>query len=442
MGISSSDNMALRWLILACCVLLASAAVTSRKTKWDPWMTPQPNCTKEASCYPPDCMCASTRNPLDDDEVYIPQFVILSFDDAVKVDNYDFYDNLIDSYINPNGCPITMTYFITHMYNDYSLTNELHRRGSEIAAHSVSHKPDVQNYWKPMDYDTWFKEINDAKSMINKYGKIPLDDIKGWRAPFLETGGDIMYKAMHDAGFTYDCSISTYRYSNWYTIEGEDKPRGALFPYTMDYESDLKCSVGKCPKETYPGFWVTPMTDLDDPRSWTNETYTPEVKVPCNMLGSCIQGNETDTEWDCIDDECKDNMVQWLKDSFAEHYDKNKAPFGLYTHYAWLQNDDIQKTRRKEAYMEFLEYLQGIEDVWIVSLSTLVEWMKDPQYQEDMIIGGWEPASCNNDLPDTNCQDPIVCSYENPPFGGSRVEMTICTRPCPDTYPWLDNVDG
>lgn len=428
----------MRWLVLAAAgVLLATA---------DPgWKTPQPECHTYENCSPPDCRCASTMNPIEDngETPYLPQFVVLSFDDAVKVDNIDFYQSLLDKYKMPNGCPITTTFFITHMYNDYAITNELYRQGCEIAAHSVSHKPDVENYWRPMGYDGWLKEINDTKQMIHKYGKIPLEAIKGWRAPFLESGGDDMFQALQDCGFTYDCSISTYRYSNWYQIAGEHEVRHALFPYTMDFESDLQCSVGTCPAQTYPGFWVTPMTDLNDPRSWTM-MEDPAVRAPCNMLGSCVGGNETDTEWDCPQKKCKDNMVTWLKNSFHNHYDNNRAPFGLYTHYAWLQNDDISNTKRKEAYTEFLDYIQTIDDVWIVSLETVIEWMKDPQYHEDMVNDDWEPAHCDIVLPITNCPDPITCVYENPPIDAAldKVVMKICTRPCPENYPWIDNIDG
>ncbi|CAL4062707.1 unnamed protein product, partial [Meganyctiphanes norvegica] len=124
------------------------------------------------------CTCASADTPLDDDIEYIPQLVVLSFDEAVQEDNYNFYRELQTTYSNPNGFPISMTFFVTHKYNDYSLTYQLWRWGNEIAAHSVSSTPDIDNYWKPANNETWFNEMYDLKQMLMKYGKIPEEDIK------------------------------------------------------------------------------------------------------------------------------------------------------------------------------------------------------------------------------------------------------------------------
>ena len=39
-------------------------------------------------------------------------------------------------------------------------------------------KSDVQNYWRPMKKEGWMAEINDMKSMLMMYGKIPEETIK------------------------------------------------------------------------------------------------------------------------------------------------------------------------------------------------------------------------------------------------------------------------
>ena len=43
---------------------------------------------------------------------------------------------------------------------------------------SNSHKPDLQNYWRPANYSVWESEIVDAREMLIKYGNIPRKDIK------------------------------------------------------------------------------------------------------------------------------------------------------------------------------------------------------------------------------------------------------------------------
>ena len=67
----------------------------------------------------------------------VPQFVILSFDDAINSINKKFYVSLKDM-MNPNSCRITMTYFLSHLYTDYTYVNELYGLGHEISLHSVT----------------------------------------------------------------------------------------------------------------------------------------------------------------------------------------------------------------------------------------------------------------------------------------------------------------
>ena len=42
--------------------------------------------------------------------------------------------------MNPNGCPIRGTFYVTHEWNDYWLTKKLYNEGHEIADHSVTHE--------------------------------------------------------------------------------------------------------------------------------------------------------------------------------------------------------------------------------------------------------------------------------------------------------------
>lgn len=60
--------------------------------------------------------------------------------------------------------------------------------------------------------------------------------LQGWRAPFLEMGGDGMFRAIQQLGLKYDSSWTTLKYTNWYE---EEIP--ALWPYTLDYPSPQVC---------------------------------------------------------------------------------------------------------------------------------------------------------------------------------------------------------
>lgn len=70
--------------------------------------------------------------------LYLAQLVFLAFDGAITTSNYNNYTYMLNNRINPNGCPIGMTFFVFHEYNDYSLTYNLYYKRQEIATHTIS----------------------------------------------------------------------------------------------------------------------------------------------------------------------------------------------------------------------------------------------------------------------------------------------------------------
>lgn len=67
-----------------------------------------------------------------------PQLVFLTFDDAITSFNYNNYTHILGNRVNPNKCPISMTFYVTHKSNDYTYTHDLYFKGNEIAVKSVS----------------------------------------------------------------------------------------------------------------------------------------------------------------------------------------------------------------------------------------------------------------------------------------------------------------
>ena len=66
---------------------------------------------KAESCDPsycrlPDCYCGGSDIPGGYKPQDIPQFVLLTFDDAVNSLNEKFFSELFKDRLNPNGCPI------------------------------------------------------------------------------------------------------------------------------------------------------------------------------------------------------------------------------------------------------------------------------------------------------------------------------------------------
>lgn len=88
------------------------------------------------ACVEPHCQCLNDKPPKGLLSESIPQFVTITFDGAVTVTNFPSYKDLFASK-NPNGCPLTATYFVSHVDTNYKLVHELHRRGNEIGVHSI-----------------------------------------------------------------------------------------------------------------------------------------------------------------------------------------------------------------------------------------------------------------------------------------------------------------
>jgi len=56
-----------------------------------------------------------------------------------------------------------------------------------------SHQSNTQ-YWKNADKQTLINEIGGMRRMIAKYAQIDIKDVTGFRAPFLQTTGNITFQ--------------------------------------------------------------------------------------------------------------------------------------------------------------------------------------------------------------------------------------------------------
>ncbi|KAK4877639.1 hypothetical protein RN001_010145 [Aquatica leii] len=348
------------------------------------------------ACKLPNCLCFSTNPPAGLKPADIPQFVLLTFDDAIKIDNIQYYKDAFYNRKNPNNCSIGTTYFVSHEYTDYSLVHELVSKGHEIALHSITHQT-PNSYWKDLDLEGYKREIADQVKLVTHFANISSSSIKGIRVPFLELGGNNSFQMIKDSGLTYDCSWPTQTY-----IES------GLFPYTLDYASNQDCPTGVCPNASIPGVWVIPMVDWRD-----------QSNVPCAMVDQCIN-IPTDVN----------GIVEFMKTNFNRHYNGSRSPFGFYVHAAWFNKNPIYF----EAYQKFLDYLNTIEDVYLVSANNVIEWMKNP-VTKDVYI---KNSKCNQIFNNT-CAQPKSCRLMK---GEEERYMTICSNSCPNVYPWLNNPLG
>ncbi|XP_063357692.1 mucin-2 isoform X1 [Cydia amplana] len=353
---------------------------------------PQPTPDKTAAkcrkdvCLLPDCYCGGKDIPGDLEVETVPQIVLLTFDDSVNDLNKVLYQDLFEKgRVNPNGCPISATFYVSHEWTDYSQVQNLYSAGHEMASHTISH-----SFGEQFSQKKWNREVGGQREILAAYGGVKLEDVRGMRAPFLSVGGNKMFKMLYDSNFTYDSSMPVY----------ENRPPS--WPYTLDYKLFHDCMIPPCPTKSYPGVWEVPMVmwqDLNGGR--------------CSMGDACANPPEAE------------GVYKMLLKNFDRHYTTNRAPFGLFYHAAWFT-----QPHHKEGFIMFLDFINRMQDVWIVTNWQALQWVRDPTPINR--INNFQPFQCNYQDRPKKCNNPKVCNL----WHKSGVRYMRTCQPCPEIYPW------
>lgn len=350
-----------------------------------------------SQCKLPNCRCAGEDIPGNLTPTQTPQIVVITFDDSVRdLDYTTYYSQLLAGRKNPNGCNIGWTFFVTHYYTDYALVEELYSQGHEIADHSVTHRT-PETWWTNATEAQLAEEIVDQQDMFANWANIPKEKVIGYRAPYLATSENEI-KALYSNNFTWECSMPTSTY---------------YWPFTLDYKSPLCNLPATCPTDAYPGLWIIP-----------NIVYTQSNGVPCNMLDACSSTN-TQQEW-----------YDLMMNNFLKHYNGNRAPFGLFAHSALFYRNPTAVP----AYKAFLDKLATLKNIYIVTISQLIDWMKQPTPLDQ--IASFTPWQCTQ-RPQPRCdhdKGANNCHYPNTPHGD--MYLKTCVTTCPPHYPDIGNPSG
>ena len=104
-------------------------------------------------------------------------------------------------------------------------------------------------------------EINGNLIALNALAGIPMSEIRGFRAPYLNYSADTL-KMLAATEFLYDSSSSA-------ATPVTDPDTDAFWPYSLDYgfANDCLAFEGLCKGEPkLPGFWEVPMYAFFDKR--------------------------------------------------------------------------------------------------------------------------------------------------------------------------------
>ncbi|KAH9508627.1 hypothetical protein Btru_052194 [Bulinus truncatus] len=331
------------------------------------------------TCHPPKCRCPAHSIPGNLRPEHVPQMILLAFDDAVNWDNWHYYTRLFPPdgrRKNPNGCPVTSTFFVSHNFTDYCMVKKLHARGMEIGDHSVSHQlPRI--WWTEASKTDMEYEVLGQRNNLIENAQLPPEEVRGWRSPFLQPAGDDLFSVLHENNFTYDATMTYSFPKNLYSP--------VLWPFTLDFGYTLVCNIARCPQKKYPGLWILPVVVLMDHRE----------QKPCAYVDDCANMPRDKYE-----------AYQMLWKNFLRNYRSNRAPLYLNLHSPWLN------TRYQlEAMDEFIEKMTSLEDVYIVTINQALEWQMNPTPLHE--LKDFKPFQCPKFEP--NVEDRKVCQFTYQP---------------------------
>ncbi|VDC06726.1 unnamed protein product [Peniophora sp. CBMAI 1063] len=366
-----------------------------------------------SKCKLPSCNCASTSPPGGISPSDTPMFVVFTADDAVQSYTLDAVNQFLAQRKNPNGCTPRMTYYTSLNYTNYTLVTDWFVAGNEIADHTMSH------VGSPPD-----DEIDGNLIVLNSLAGIPMSDIRGFRAPFLNYTVDNL-KHLAATGFTYDSSSSA-------SLPVTEDDTDAFWPYTLDngLANDCLALENACKGEPkLPGFWEVPMYAMFDDRG-VDGIHLMDPWL--DMANGQNEVNDTAT-------------LEYMKNTFTAHYNANRQPFGLYTHPihvsttvpgATVSNSTINMIN------QFLDWAQQQQNVWIVSTWQLLQWVMNPVPISQ--LDSFEPLKCSTpSVTDKICngmpsnEDGLLehCAFSDTPFWtcyGCPVESPTVKNPNPE----------
>ena len=256
-----------------------------------------------------------------------------------------------------------------------------------MASHSVTHRPPT-TWWQAADTDDYRDEIAGQRENLRRFADVPSAAVRGMRVPFLQLGGDAQFSMLAaDGGFVFDSSMVA-------------RAAPPSWPFTLhrpDLVTSSLCTNGNCPRRAYPTLWELPLNvwymnavaedsaaseeGSDDDRRLPLRTATrpPPPPPQASCQAAMVDGCRPTT---------KDEALRYLSDNFQRHYrSATRPPFGINMHSAWFAFPGTF-----DAMSEFVDDVLRNDDVWIVTVHQVLEWMRQPTPVES--LNDFSPFHC------------------------------------------------
>lgn len=233
------------------------------------------------------------------------------------------------------------------------------------------------------------------------------------------------FQMMQKSQFLYDNSMSAN--------PGVDQ--APYWPQTLDYNLPWECQNSQCPHHAFPGLWTIPLNQffngpsLPDPSESKGGVRNHEAHIRGAMIRATL-----------IDQETEESFYRLLNQNFLRAYRTNKAPYILTLDgdlpYWIAQNGTMRALER------FLNEVAQKPDVWFVTLSQLLDWMRSPVPVNR--LRNFAPFSCRDQYDRRQaktpalCENPNRCMYRTRRLAKARHSLKTCAQ-CPSHYPWIDN---
>ncbi|KAL6784453.1 hypothetical protein ACKKBF_B01850 [Auxenochlorella protothecoides x Auxenochlorella symbiontica] len=317
------------------------------------------------TCLPTaNCKCGTSGIPGGLDASVVPQFIVLTTDDAVTLKTKASLLQITDNHVNDNGCAMPATWFAPVDTTSVPLVQQLFVKGHEIATQTMSGTSVAS-----------LEEIVGAKTWYNQTAKLPMEKIQGFRAPYLAFSPE-QRAILSNNGFRYDSSISES-----FPSTTSPSATNLLWPYTMDYGIPQVCTTGVCSSdEVYAGLWEFPVWDTQNSDASLAGTMNP-------------QGD----------------LYSLYKLALDNRRSGNRAPLGVYVTAAWLEAEPERLTQLNA----FFDYAAALPYTWLVTVSQVLDWINDPTVATKYAPTCLSPDQLLAELPGVKiCTQPNVgCSY-------------------------------